>query len=77
MYDLFSDWDGKAVWRRSPLFYENITDNATSIMQEVDNEIQEVATALRTKHGLDVRVPRVVVSQLKHRLLPVTKQISA
>ena len=63
MYDLFSDWDGEAVWRRRPLFYEDMTDNATSIMQEVDNEIQAVATALREKHRLDVQVPRVVVSQ--------------
>lgn len=59
MYDLFSQWDGKTIWEENPLFYDDMTDSATSIMHKVDDEIQAVAEALRSKYGMDIDVPKV------------------
>jgi len=60
MYSLFHDWDGETPYERNPLFYEEMSERATEVMGGVDDEIQAVAEALRSKCGMrGVDVPRI------------------
>jgi hypothetical protein len=47
-YDLFHDWDG-TPFAEPPLFYENITEEAASLLQAMDDELQRLCRALERK----------------------------
>jgi hypothetical protein len=47
-YDLFRDWDG-TPYPEPPLFYENISQEATDLLQAMDDELQRVCRTLEQK----------------------------